>query len=243
MYLIKIKVKELLIEHNMSQKELADATGIRPNTISAYFHNNIQRIDVDHLNEFCKVFKLKDISELIEYSTSFDNKQINFTPLVAFENAVSQITSLQVLTKQMIYSQQDFVFNLAIQAINYIFSSPNQNISQKDIQKLGYLVLECMRYRLFREEQLDSIIEDIEHISSDITLKFIADTLNNLEDNPQNTQMLHLLLYNFINRRYSLETDEYLKVFHKLLDKSRKYLKKSEFDGLHKQISEVTNLF
>ncbi|QHJ69221.1 helix-turn-helix domain-containing protein [Planococcus halotolerans] len=52
----EIKVAELLGKNKMSQKELAEKTGIRPATISALFHEKIKRIDIDHIVALCNVF-------------------------------------------------------------------------------------------------------------------------------------------------------------------------------------------
>lgn len=65
--MIKIKISELLGKHKMTQRDLVNKTdNIRPNAISAYYHETVQRIDKDHLNQFCKVFKCP-ISDILEY--------------------------------------------------------------------------------------------------------------------------------------------------------------------------------
>lgn len=64
--MIKIKISNMLGVHKMTQKKLAELTGIRPNTISMYYHEKIQLIDKDHLNKMCEVFNC-EIEDLIEY--------------------------------------------------------------------------------------------------------------------------------------------------------------------------------
>lgn len=64
--MIKVKVSELLGKHKMSRKNLADITGIRPNTVSALYDETIKRLDVDMLNQLCKAFNCS-ISDLLEY--------------------------------------------------------------------------------------------------------------------------------------------------------------------------------
>ena len=64
--MIKIKLSDLLGKHKMTQKALADATNIRPATISKMYYEEAKRIDVRHLNNICKVFDCQ-ISELLEY--------------------------------------------------------------------------------------------------------------------------------------------------------------------------------
>ena len=64
--MIKVKLSDLLGKHKMTQKALADATDIRPATISKMYYEEIKRIDVKHLNNICKTFDC-EISELLEY--------------------------------------------------------------------------------------------------------------------------------------------------------------------------------
>ena len=54
--MIKIKMSDLLGKHKMTQKSLADATHIRPATISKMYYEETKRIDVQQLNNICKVF-------------------------------------------------------------------------------------------------------------------------------------------------------------------------------------------
>ena len=52
--MIKSRLKVLLAEHDMSQKELAEITGIRPTTISDICKNLTRRIPVDAMDKICK---------------------------------------------------------------------------------------------------------------------------------------------------------------------------------------------
>ena len=70
--MIKIKLSDLLGKHKMTQKALADMTGIRPATVSKMYYEEVKRIDVKQLNNICKVFNC-EISELLEYIP--DNKK------------------------------------------------------------------------------------------------------------------------------------------------------------------------
>lgn len=40
----------------MTQRELADKTGIRPATISALYHETIKRIEIEQIAKLCEVF-------------------------------------------------------------------------------------------------------------------------------------------------------------------------------------------
>jgi putative transcriptional regulator len=53
---IKIRVSDLLGKHKMTQKELADKTGIRPGTVSALYHETIKRIEIEQIEKLCEVF-------------------------------------------------------------------------------------------------------------------------------------------------------------------------------------------
>ena len=64
--MVKIKISDLLGKYKMSQKEIAELTGIRPATISAYYHETIIEIKVAHLDSFCKAFNCS-IPDLLEY--------------------------------------------------------------------------------------------------------------------------------------------------------------------------------
>ena len=64
--MIKIKLSDLLGKHKMTQKALADATNIRPATISKMYYEETKRIDINQINSICKAFDC-EISELLEY--------------------------------------------------------------------------------------------------------------------------------------------------------------------------------
>lgn len=53
---IKFHISDWLGKKKMTQKELSKLTGIRPATVSALYHGNVKRIDVDHLGKMCEVF-------------------------------------------------------------------------------------------------------------------------------------------------------------------------------------------
>lgn len=64
--MIKIKLSNLLGSHKMTQKALANATGIRPATISKMYYEETKRVDISQLNSICTAFNC-EISELLEY--------------------------------------------------------------------------------------------------------------------------------------------------------------------------------
>ena len=52
--MIKFKVKVMLAMREMTQKELAEKTGIRPPTISAICLGTIKHLPVDALDKICE---------------------------------------------------------------------------------------------------------------------------------------------------------------------------------------------
>ncbi len=64
--MIKFKVKVMLAIREMTQKELAEKTGIRPPTVSAICTGAVKHLPVEALNEICKVLDCQP-SDLMEY--------------------------------------------------------------------------------------------------------------------------------------------------------------------------------
>ncbi len=63
---IRIHISTLLGQRKMTQKELSDLTGIRPNTISNMYYETVKRIEVQHIEALCKALKCS-VGEIIEY--------------------------------------------------------------------------------------------------------------------------------------------------------------------------------
>lgn len=64
--MIRIKLSDLLGKHKMTQKNLADLAHIRPATVSKMYYEETKRIDINQLNNMCRVFNC-EISEILEY--------------------------------------------------------------------------------------------------------------------------------------------------------------------------------
>jgi len=64
--MIKFKVKVLLAMREMTQKELAEKTGIRPPTISAICTGAVKQLPVEALNKICKVLDCQP-ADIMEY--------------------------------------------------------------------------------------------------------------------------------------------------------------------------------
>ena len=64
--MIKFKVKVMLAMREMTQKELAEQTGIRPPTISAICTGTIKHLPVDVLERICDVLDCQP-GDIIEF--------------------------------------------------------------------------------------------------------------------------------------------------------------------------------
>ena len=64
--MIKFRVKVMLAGREMTQKELAERTGIRPPTISAICLGTIKHLPVEALDKICNVLQCQP-ADLMEY--------------------------------------------------------------------------------------------------------------------------------------------------------------------------------
>ena len=67
--MIKIKLRVLLAEHEMTQKDLAKKTGIRVTTISDMCNNKSKHIPLDTLDILCNFFDC-DITDILKHEKS-----------------------------------------------------------------------------------------------------------------------------------------------------------------------------
>lgn len=63
--MVKIHLSKLLGEKRMSQKKLAELTGIRPSTISEWYNEITISLKVEHIDKICEVLECS-IDELVE---------------------------------------------------------------------------------------------------------------------------------------------------------------------------------
>ena len=64
--MIKFKVKVMLAINEMTQKELAERTGIRPPTVSAICTGAVKHLPVEALNKICEVLNCQP-GDIMEY--------------------------------------------------------------------------------------------------------------------------------------------------------------------------------
>ncbi len=66
-YQIKLKVKELLEEREITQKKLAQMSGIRESTISDIVRGTRTVINFEHLSKVAEALEIDNISQLIDF--------------------------------------------------------------------------------------------------------------------------------------------------------------------------------
>ena len=66
-YKVKLKVKELLEERNITQKKLAQISGIRESTISDIVRGTRTLINFEHLSKIAEALEIDNISQLIDF--------------------------------------------------------------------------------------------------------------------------------------------------------------------------------
>lgn len=64
--MIKFKVKVMLAVRGMTQKELAERTGIRPPTVSAICTGAVKHLPIDALDKICAVLECQP-ADLMEF--------------------------------------------------------------------------------------------------------------------------------------------------------------------------------
>ena len=66
-YVVKLKVKDALDKRELSQKKLAEMSGIRESTISDIVRGTRIVINFEHLSKIAEALEITDIRELIDF--------------------------------------------------------------------------------------------------------------------------------------------------------------------------------
>ena len=66
-FVVKLKVKEALESRKLSQKKLAEMSGIRESTISDIVRGTRTVINFEHLSKIAAALEVTDIRELIDF--------------------------------------------------------------------------------------------------------------------------------------------------------------------------------
>lgn len=65
MLTVEIRLKAVLAERDITQKDLAKMTGIRPNAISMMARGYVERLNLDHIARIADALNITDIRELV----------------------------------------------------------------------------------------------------------------------------------------------------------------------------------
>ena len=68
-YTIRLKIKELLEEKELTQKQLAAMSGVRESTISDIVRGTRTVINYEHLSKIAAALQVKDIKEIIDFES------------------------------------------------------------------------------------------------------------------------------------------------------------------------------
>ncbi|MCM3705850.1 MULTISPECIES: helix-turn-helix domain-containing protein [Cytobacillus] len=63
---IRVKLDEVLKNKDLTQKQLAEMTGLRAASISELYNNQRTSINKEHLQKIAEALNINDISELLE---------------------------------------------------------------------------------------------------------------------------------------------------------------------------------
>lgn len=61
-----VRLDRVLSDRNLTQKELAKMTGLRPASISELYNNQRKSINREHLEKIAEALSITEISELME---------------------------------------------------------------------------------------------------------------------------------------------------------------------------------
>lgn len=68
-YVIKLKIKRAIEERGITQKRLAEMSGIRESTISDIVRGTRTVINFEHLSKIAEALEVSDITELIDFDS------------------------------------------------------------------------------------------------------------------------------------------------------------------------------
>ncbi|MEQ6353920.1 helix-turn-helix transcriptional regulator [Lysinibacillus sp. M3] len=63
---VRLKLKKILTDRGITQKELSKKTGLRQNAISEMVNNQRSTINREQLAVICKVLEITDMNEIFE---------------------------------------------------------------------------------------------------------------------------------------------------------------------------------
>lgn len=64
---LHIKLKEVLTDRGITQKQLVEMTGLRPAAVSEIVNNQRQSISKDHIVKICEALEIDKIEDILEF--------------------------------------------------------------------------------------------------------------------------------------------------------------------------------
>ena len=138
--MIKFKVKVMLAMRDMTQKELAERTGIRPPTVSAICTGAVKHLPVEALDKICEVLDcqpadlMEYVKEPVQQNSCFPErrrrlqKQQKKTKLDA--NFVQGITATILWTSPVYFGKN--IFSLAVSNLGWATLPLNGGFNPED---------------------------------------------------------------------------------------------------------------
>lgn len=83
--MIKITLSRKMGDLRITQSELAEATGIRSNTINDLYHNVAERVNIEHLDRICEALDC-NLTEIIEYHPNTMKTVRQCTPKTVYKS-------------------------------------------------------------------------------------------------------------------------------------------------------------
>lgn len=65
--MIRLCLSRIMGDMRVTQSELSNATGIRPNTINDLYHDVTDRVSLEQLDKICEALEC-NLSDIVEYS-------------------------------------------------------------------------------------------------------------------------------------------------------------------------------
>lgn len=65
--MIRIKLREIAEQKGLTQVKLAEISHLAPGTIRAYYHDRVQRVDLEVLTTLCRVLGV-GLNDIMEYT-------------------------------------------------------------------------------------------------------------------------------------------------------------------------------
>lgn len=74
--MIRITLSRYLGDIRMKQSELSKISGVNKNTLSAFYNNEIKRVDLDILNKICNALNC-NLTDIIEYTPDNQSSDVS----------------------------------------------------------------------------------------------------------------------------------------------------------------------